>query len=1680
MQNAHESTAAAGAALQFLQRQLEQVPAPADQARLYYEMALVFQREIGDPAQAQSALVKALQLDAQNLDVLRALAENALQTQHWEEAAKWLEKLSVSGETPAVERAGWAALLGEIQAQRLQNPDAAIQAYRQALGLQTRPPHARARAALEDLLSARQDFTGMVELLQASADALDDPDERVAVLYRLAWVQRFDLKDPVQATRTLQSIVQTKPDHLFSIRDLIDLYAERQDFPMLADAYEQMAAALKGRREANQMLTQAAQVWLERVGNRERAVLCLEQVLKEDPQDRKVLELLHEHYANVQAWNELRRVVDMELALARDAKVARGLRLALGEACERLGDSKGAIAAYRQILVDHPKDLAVLRILGAQYCASQDWSALAELYDNERAATEDPAQVLSLVLRQAVLYERHLRDHHKAIECYHKATELWPQNPLLVWELQRLYALTQNWQRLSDSLTQELQVVSDPQRKRNILEELGDLYRDHFNDLGRAAGYFQEILKLQPTDLSSIRKLQILLIQSESWKDLTALLGHQISHTKDPVQSVGLYLQAAEIFDQRLKQFDSAFYCYQKALEILPHHLPTIHGMGSMLYRQGDWSKLLGLYQKELQLVKETAQQAVIHYRMGQVLEKQLQQNDAAAASFQQALQLVPDYQPAVESLLGLYERARDWAPWAALLQGWAQKISDPEQRSMALVRLAQVRLNHLQERQQAQNDLLIALQIHPGNTAAQRMLMETYERQGLWNELSDLLRSLVEQSAATAAANPGWAITLRQRLAEIREQHFKDLKGACEQWEGVMALDAKSRVALNCLERLYRATQNWPGLLKVLNHRGNALFNSPQPKNAVPILEEMAYLCLQRLNDEARSVAYFQKVLEMDPLRVDAFQALKRLFRQSKRWNELSEVLRQRIRVLGTADPASSQLLDLYEELAAIFETALQRLPEAVTCWTQVQKARPTDALVFKSLERLYLATRDAAHLGELYEQFADHILVLDEKVRTLVLAGEIFAVQLKQPERARKAFERAVALDPSQGKAWDALRTLHETAQDWPALLATNAKLLEIAQRQKKPAGEQVGILRQSAQVYETKLGDRAKAAQVLQQALDLMPDHLEICAELVRLHKVEKAWDSVLSTYSHWIGQIKDPPQSVVLYHDRGLVLEKELNQPDYAVLHYEKALAVNPLHLPSLVQIAQLYMSRKQWEAARDVLDRWVVTEQDADVKKRALLMLGNVWIDGLNDSEKALKRFEEALAIDPQFLDALNRLASLYERKQDWTNLGSTLEKTILQQRDPRSPVAQAMRIKFAATLADRLKQTDRAIAEYKTVLKHEPERVDAQVALAELYSRNMDSGFTTQAINEYRKVLELDFVHVDTYRALAKIYEKMGQYDKVFCLYRILEVLGAATQTERSFLADNRDKANREFSQAMSDDDRQRYLAADGLLGPPRDFILHFAVALDKMSKGSIDKYGFKKTDRLTPQSKNAYRDLCDKIAVGFGVGEYDFYVGKDGSSKNEVVSGEPVSLVMSPVILRKVSVEEQRFVCGTMLFMLRERTDLAQRTKDEELRVLMRAARKGFQAQQSKTDARFVGSEEQIFTELEKGIPRKTRKEIIDYALKLKPDDEKFDAAAWRRAIEWTTLRAGLLASRDVANALAAIRKLDAAVETIDFRDLKGVAAKGRELPYLRDLFLFAASDEYFALRKRLGIAIL
>src|SRR5262249_18012569 len=151
------------------------------------------------------------------------------------------------------------------------------------------------------------------------------------------------------------------------------------------------------------------------------------------------------------------------------------------------------------------------------------------------------------------------------------------------------------------------------------------------------------------------------------------------------------------------------------------------------------------------------------------------------------------------------------------------------------------------------------------------------------------------------------------------------------------------------------------------------------------------------------------------------------------------------------------------------------------------IVRLMPNHSRAMRVLRELFAQAGDFARLEALYaenkqwDELAETLLAVAEKAGDAALkiklynrVAEIGQRELKQPERAAKAFERILAVDPQNLAAARELVPIYRGGEKWARLLATYEILLGHA----GTVDEKLELHRSIRQLCEERLGSKQLA--------------------------------------------------------------------------------------------------------------------------------------------------------------------------------------------------------------------------------------------------------------------------------------------------------------------------------------------------------------------------------------------------------------------------------------------------------------------------------------------------------------------------------------------------------------------------------------------------------------------------
>ncbi len=927
------------------------------------------------------------------------------------------------------------------------------------------------------------------------------------------------------------------------------------------------------------------------------------------------------------------------------------------------------------------------------------------------------------------------------------------------------------------------------------------------------------------------------------------------------------------------------------------------------------------------------------------------------------------------------------------------------------------------------------ALKLDPARGDALRGLAAVQRRQEKWGELAETLAALAELDRDPVA----WLA-----LGDLHETALPRAGAAVDAYERALALDPANAAALRALVRLYERTQRGDEHLRSLERLSEVV-----PSVERPALYRRLAAELEDLRDGApRAAAAYERLLELEPRAPDAVRALERIWRAAGRWDALArlydDVLQpdspaelwhragEAQRALGDVGAAEARFARAVARdpahapsLLALAEIARGRgdLARAVTLLLDAERRTAS------RLERAALLWRAAGLRRELGQDAADL------GARTLELdpdhleAGRVVApawVEAGRHAEARPVLEMLLRKDPAPrwhallGRAAEALGDAAAAAEHWGAAEGVEATV---------GLGRALQALGES-EAAEERLRDAAGRAVPPEVESDVW----RRIAALARARGDGPAAEDALVRALPAAGD------------DRARILE-ELGDLrglrgdlDGALAAYEEALALRPRQGVLHHKVLDIHTAGRDWRRALAALDRLIEQHDDRAVRGEYLYAAGRIAETELDEDGRALLYYQRAG--EDGHAKALAGVERLATARGDWRSLSRSYRQEL--KRHPHNAVLWR---KLADVLWYNLDERDAAMSAHEAAAALEPESLAGHDRMADLYLA-AGPAWSDKAIAELQTILRATPERDDVYPLLARLYADTGQRDKAYCLSEVLVLLGQAGDEARARAEALRPERIPRVARAFDDEiwARIQHPREDRALGGA---LAAFAAAL----AGTVAE------TRATLKLKEPVaHPICDYIAAALGIDPAPEVHIRPGLAAPQAAHlddhGRLVAALLVPPPAGEV---DTAFPLAKLLALFRpERYAIVALGTVPRLEAAVSAARAACGL------APAAGPAEKLAARLQRTVPAAAR----EHAAVLLSRGSS-DVLAWVGAADLTANRAGLLVCGSLPAAARAVATEKGALTSLAARDR------------LLDLVAFAASEEYFGARERLGIDV-
>ncbi len=1285
-------------------------------------------------------------------------------------------------------------------------------------------------------------------------------------------------------------------------------------------------------------------------------------------------------------------------------------------------------------------------------------------------------------------------------------------------------------ERLVEVLVSRTEIETSGAARAAILRQVAEVLETELGDIPGAFTALTAALREDPSEFAAVEAAERLAADADGWNELVADVGAVVGELEDANLAARYYALLGKWYHRKLDHLDYAVASYREAIRRDSKFLVAYAGLGEAFRVQQRWGELADLIDEQLALTEDVDARFDLYLAIADICESQLASTPRAIDAYENAIGLDTNVEDAFVALERLFRQSEHWGKLAKLLERKAEfleKSGNAAQAAGVRREITAMRADKLGDLEGAIGKYESALANNPQDVAALQALEEAYDKLGRTEDYLRVLTTLAEVSPKEEQP------ALLRRLAMELEEQDGGAARAIEALTNLIDIDAHAEDAYRSLERLHRETKDWEGLVAVLERHAfveknaglraaiylkiaevhevelsdphkavealeSAIADSPENADAMGALARMykrteswqqaadmfarhgglqgkagasqwaaaGAIAYEQLGDKESARQYLEKALELSPNNLEALTCLSRLHKSEGAWESAVN------RLVDAADASANRLerVEMLMEAASICETKLHDDKRSANLLRRVLDIDPEHLEAGQHIAASLVAAQrwqEALPVLEMVARRTDPEDRLELSARCMEVG--LVCLKVGAVDKAEEHLTRAVELDADSLDAALALADAlfaaaqkHNEAERWQAVDKRYRAML--ARHRTSLADGQVVDLWYRLGVAAQNMGEMGKAESSLRRALERDSGHLASLRALADIAASKEDWKTLVSCKRDMLDAL-DESAKVEMLEEIGDLCRDKLNEPETALGAYLEATKIEPGARGLLHKALDVLTVQKQWRQAVQVLDLLSKSENTPSRRAKFHYTAAVICRDELKDVDLAVEFFTRALDDDSQTDKAFDAIDRLLSSKGDWKGLARAHRKMIKAVGE-QAPEALQLRLwtRLADIALEQLGDANLATTALEVAVSLNPADIVRREQLVNLY---LEAGDRRQdVIEELQVLIAADPDRVELYRVLSEQYRAEGESDKAYCVAQALVFLKAATAEENTlfeagrpqkFTAAKRRLTEELWQKSVIHDREDRHINAifSSIIGPVAATTAQPLSSFDFAGKGIVDE--------------NLPLSRVFRYATGIlGLApEPELFVEKEGEEglrvANTVAEGKlRPTLVAGASHAGKGSEIELAFELGKRMAYFRP-----ERYLNYALQSLPRLESAFYGALTAAGSSVAGHSEDDVAAQLRKTVPTAVLEQVGAVAAKMTIEPGNGVISGWRSATDLTANRVGLILCNDLQVAARSIATEKTSQSTLSAKDR------------LRDLLAYSVSEDYFAVRRHLGLNI-
>jgi tetratricopeptide (TPR) repeat protein len=1286
-------------------------------------LATVFEGELGDLSRAEEVLGQILSFDADDIEALAFLDRVYDKQGDFEKLASVLRRrIAITDDSNRLVELHLR--LGKVLADVIDDPDAAVASYLAVLEHESRSPDAL--EALERLYFRAEKWEDLYGVYEKMLD-IAPGDQALSDCYaRMAKITSDVLGQRDRAVELWRRVLDLRGADPVALSALADLHEQAEEWRELTEVLDSQVRATEDPVARIPVYKRLGRVWGERLGRERNALECWQKVVEIDAGDVEALRAIADNYRSAGAWEELSDVLRRTISVAASALSSDEVK----DLYTQLGELEGttlmridaAVEAWRQVLEIDATDFRALAALETLFTQEARWEECVEVLERRVAALSSPDEKVDVLMQAASIWADKIGDGAAAAEAYDRVLELDPSNFVASTSLEEICRQRSLWPKLVELLLARIEYVDGPSERIKLFIDIASTYEEQLEDRDSAFVTLQAAFREDYSNDQVAKELERLATVTGKWNDLLTEYTQVAQGMTEVKQAADLWVKIARWYDSALDHTEYAIAAAKKALSLDTDHLDAMAALADFHRKTGQWKDLVAILSKHADLELDTERKVEVLLSLAETFEVQLSDAGQATAAYEQALRCDERCLRAIDALERLHRRSQAWDRLAEILGKKSQIVNDVDLAVKLRLQVGELWESRLGDNERAVDAYREVLTVDPQNLQALKALEQLYLKAGRTDAYLDVLEHQLEVTPTDSER-----VSLYLRMAQVWEQQPGRADKAIECLAHVLDIDAEQLNVYRDMERLYRAERNWDALVDIYR-RHITVETEAQERTAVYLA--LGHLFEEELRDPDRAAEAYIDILSFDADHTEALKGLARIYEQTEQWDRAVEIME---RLVGVVD--ATEKVDLSYRLGKIFDEHMQMPESAEERLSEALSVDPTHVPSMLSLINLYKRRGDSLKAAQMMVRAEASTQNVLEKTRLLFEAGKLYETELADEERAKDLFARTLELDPEHVEAGAPLAEIYYHNQEWAPLIPV---LEMLARKTDRRANKELHVLYYRLARAADYLDDQEKALKCYRHAYELDPTHLPTLVDRADLLYRRQQWDDAFKLYQTVMVQHRESQtdaQIVEIFHRIGTIKMK-VGERAKSINMFEKALEIDPGHRPTLEALAAVHAEAGEWDAVIKQKRALLAHSDSAEEKLRLHEEVIAIYKDKLNNPQKAIAVYLEALDVKP---DARNLLVDVLELLHETKQWKKAVE-ILMRLANLETGKAKAKYLETAGIITNlELHSPDEAVDLFNQALDEYPDSLKPFERIDKIMTAKKD--WTNQQRN-YRKMLK--------------------------------------------------------------------------------------------------------------------------------------------------------------------------------------------------------------------------------------------------------------------------------------------------------------------------------------------------